>query len=84
MTTLNTPTGIEYAQYAFLKAGLRMESVGMKTRGGALRPKHAKLLGLSPRAPYADFINAVKVRMNELLEQAKEESLNAANDPACN
>lgn len=52
----DTPDGISYFRFASIKAQLKMEKVGLKSRGGALRPRLAKEFGLSPRAPHSDYI----------------------------
>lgn len=48
-----------------LRGMLRLEKVGMKTRGGALRPRIAKEFGLSPRAKHDAFIDTI----NHILAQ---------------
>lgn len=48
-----------------LRGMLRLEKVGMKTRGGALRPRIAQEFGLSPRATHDAFIRAI----NTILDQ---------------
>lgn len=81
MTTTNAPTTtpnaecvvltgkteIAYGRLAMLKGALRLESVGLKTRGGALRPKVAAELGLKARDPYPVFIARVVALMEEAL-----------------
>ena len=57
---------IARVRLASLRGMLRLESAGMKSRGGALRPKIAAEFGLSPRAAFADYIKAVEARMQEL------------------
>lgn len=60
---ITTPEGINAYRLASIRAALRLESVGMKTRGGALRPKIAKELGLRPRDSYATFIKELDTRI---------------------
>lgn len=67
MTVLNTPEGVSYARYASLKGMLKLESLGMKSRSGALRPRLAKEFGLAPRASYDAYIAYCYGRMQELL-----------------
>lgn len=67
MTIAHTPEAISFYRLASLKGMIRMESVGMKSRGGALRPRIAAELGLKPRAPHAEFIAEIQRRMDELI-----------------
>jgi hypothetical protein len=67
MTTVNTPEGISYFRFASLKGQLKLESVGLKSSSGALRPQLAKEFGLKPRAPHAEYIAYCIARMNELI-----------------
>lgn len=69
MLIADTPRGIEYFRLASLKYQLRLEQAGMKSSGGALRPRLASEFGLNKRAPYADYIRAIEVRMATLLEE---------------
>lgn len=67
MFTADTPRQIELFRLASLKSQLKLEQVGMKSSGGALRPRLAGEFGLNKRAPYADYIKAVQVRMDNLM-----------------
>lgn len=51
-----TGGGIDYFRYCSIKHQLRLEGLGLKSSGGALRPRLAKEFGLKPRAPYAEYI----------------------------
>lgn len=66
MTTVNTPDGVEYFRLANLKQQLKLEKLGMRSRGGAIRPRIAKEFGLNPRAPHASYIEIVEQRMEAL------------------
>lgn len=66
---LNTPAQISAYRLASIRGMLKLERAGMKTRGGALRPRIAAELGLSPRASYDAFI----ARIESMLEQIKGE-----------
>ncbi len=66
MLLANTPRQIELFRLMSLKSQLKMEQAGMKSSGGALRPRLAAEFGLNRRAPYADYIKAVQVRMDNL------------------
>lgn len=72
-TTISTPTGIAYVRLASLKGMVNLESKGLKSRAGPIRPRIAAELGLKPRAPYQAFIAAIQKRMDELLAQRQEE-----------
>ncbi|MFA9216829.1 MAG: hypothetical protein ACEQSK_06955 [Sphingomonadaceae bacterium] len=65
----DTPDGIEYAGLAGIKYQLKLEKVGMKTRGGPVRPRIAAQLGLRPRASHDDFIAAVEAKMAALRDK---------------
>ena len=67
--SVSTPEGIDYFRFSSVKAQLKMEKVGLKSSGGALRPRLAKEFGLSPRAPHDDYIAYCVARMNECLEK---------------
>lgn len=69
MTTANTPDGISYFRLASLKAQLKMEKVGLKGSGGAIRPRVAKEFGLKPRDSHDKFIAAVQAEMDKLIER---------------
>jgi hypothetical protein len=51
-------------RFVSLRGMLKLESVGMKTRGGSLRPRLADEFGLKPRAPYATYIAAVQLKID--------------------
>lgn len=66
---INTPDGIAFARLASMKAAVKMESRGMKmSRGLNVTAMARKELGLKARAPHADVIAALEVKMNEMLE----------------
>lgn len=65
MTMLAGDNAVSYARFAALKGALKLESLGMKTRGGALRPRLAKEFGLSPRAPHLDYIGHCVLEMEK-------------------
>lgn len=67
MTTVSTPAGIQYARLASLKAQLKLEAVGLKSSGGAIRPRIAKEFGLSSRAKHSEFIRVIQEKMDALL-----------------
>lgn len=59
---------VEFTRLASIKAQLKLEKLGLKSRGGALRPRLAKEFGLSPRAKHDDYIAYCQSRMEELLK----------------
>lgn len=62
-TVVNTPEGIAAFRLLSLRGMLRMERVGMKTRGGALRPRIAAEFGLKPRDSYEQYIAAIEAKL---------------------
>ncbi len=69
-----TGKGVGYVRLASLKGMLNLESKGLKSRAGPLRPKLAAEFGLKPRAPYTDFIAAIQAKMEEMLPEIQEEN----------
>lgn len=69
MNVFNTPRQIELFRLVSLKSQLKLEQAGLKSSGGALRPRLAAEFGLNKRAPYADYIKAVQVRMDNLTRE---------------
>ena len=59
MTTV-TGEGIDLFRLLSLKYQLKLESVGLKSSGGAIRPRIAKEFGLSPRAPHSAYIEKIE------------------------
>ena len=62
--------GIEPNHYRLvsLKGMLKLESLGMKTRGGALRPRLAREFGLKPRSTYDEFIGAINKKLEGITD----------------
>lgn len=71
-TVLTTPTEISFARLASLKGMLKLEKLGMKTRGGALRPRIAAEFGLKPRDSYDKFIETLQAKMDAMLKAKQE------------
>ena len=63
--TTFTGAGIDAFKLASWRGMLKLELLGMRTRTGALRPKLAKALGLSARAPYEAYLEAVEQKLQE-------------------
>jgi hypothetical protein len=74
MTTISTPNGIAFARLASLKGMLKLEKVGLKTRGGALRPRIAAELGLKKSDSHDKFIAEIQSRMDKALAEATQTS----------
>lgn len=68
-----TGAGITLFRLLALRGMVRMESHGMKTRGGAIRPRIAEELGLRARATYADFLNRIEELIAAIKSDIKEE-----------
>lgn len=64
--TLDTPDKIMAFRLLSLRAQLKLESKGMKSSGGALRPRLAAEFGLSQRAKREDYIEAINKKLKEL------------------
>ena len=72
--TIATGEGVSYMRLATLRGMLRLESVGMKSRNGPVRPRIAAEFGLKPRDSFTTYINAVQAKMNELAPLVQEEN----------
>jgi hypothetical protein len=59
---------MDYARLARIKGALKLESVGIRTGGVAIRPQLAEEFDLGPRAPYHRYIEVCEKRMKVLLE----------------
>lgn len=71
----DTPASIRFYRLCSLRGMLRMESKGMKSRGGALRPQIAEELGLKPRDSYDKFIKEVQKRIDQYQTDAVNRAL---------
>lgn len=67
--TVNTPDGISYFRLSSLKLQLKMEAKGLKSSGGAIRPRVAKEFGLKPRDSHEKYIEVIQAKMDEILKQ---------------
>lgn len=63
MTVISTPAGVAAVRLLSLRGMLRLEKIGLKTRGGALRPRIASEFGLPPRSSHDDFIAAIEKKL---------------------
>lgn len=64
ITSSAMPAHVSFFRLCQLRGALKMEKIGLKGRGGALRPQIAAELGLKPRASYDDFIAEVQKRID--------------------
>ena len=71
----DTPDRVGYFRLASLKGMLKLEKAGLKTRGGAIRPRIAGELGLKARDPHDKFIAEIERRMGELFAAQQDEML---------
>ena len=68
-TVVNTPDGIAAFRLLSLRGMLKLEKVGLKTRGGALRPRICAEFGLNKRDPHDVFIAAINAQLAVLHER---------------
>lgn len=66
MTQVFVGTGIEAFRWASVKYQLKLEKHGMKSSGGALRPRLAAELGLKPRDSHDLYITEVQAKLDML------------------
>lgn len=64
-----TGKGVDVFRLVSIKGQLTLEEKGIRSSGGALRPRLAKEFGLSPRAPHAKYIEAIEKRIEETRAQ---------------
>lgn len=62
-----TGEAIPYVQLAAVKGALKLESLGMKMRGGSLRKRWAVHLGLKPSTKYPELIAHIEKLMRDML-----------------
>lgn len=63
----STPEAISYVRLASLKGMVNLESKGLKSRAGPIRPKIAAEFGLKPRDSYDKFIAAIVAKMETII-----------------
>jgi hypothetical protein len=67
---------VNYYCLATWKSALKLEKVGLKSSGGAIRPRIAERLGLKPRQDRDVFIARIQELMNQILaEKAAREAI---------
>lgn len=75
-STVVSPNATEEVNYfglASWKGALKLEKVGLKSSGGAIRPRIAARLGLKPRDKHDVFIARIQELMNEILANREAE-----------
>lgn len=65
-TQVFTGAGINLFRLASLKGQLKLESKGLKSSGGAIRPRIAAEFGLSPRASHEKYIEVIQARIDQI------------------
>jgi hypothetical protein len=73
--TITHPKAIECFRLASLIAQLKLEKVGMTSRGGALRPRICKEFGLSRVAKHDVYIEVIKQKKDELTQELIKEGV---------
>lgn len=66
--TTFTGDGVAIYQLLSQKMQLKLEAKGLKSSGGALRPRLAAGLGLKPRDSHEKFIAAIEAKLAVLKE----------------
>jgi hypothetical protein len=69
MFIADTPDKIRYFRLASVKGMLKLESKGLKGRGGALRPRLAEF-GLKPRDGYVKYITYIEKELEKVRQHA--------------
>jgi hypothetical protein len=68
MLIADTNEKIEYFNLSRAKSAIKLESLGMKSRGGSLRKKFAIHFGLKSNASHEQVIEKIQEKMNELMK----------------
>jgi hypothetical protein len=72
MIIADTPNKIEYFNLSRAKSAIKLESVGLKSRGGSVRKMYAIHFGLKPSASHEIVIQKIQEKMNELIQLEKQ------------
>lgn len=72
----NATEEVNYFCLASWKGALKLEKVGMKSSGGAIRPRIAERLGLKPRDKHDVFIARIQELMNQIIAERQAEGAN--------
>jgi hypothetical protein len=64
---ISEPNKIAAFRLLSLRAQLRLEARGIKSSGGAIRPRIAAEFGLKPRDSYDTYILAINKKIGELV-----------------
>jgi hypothetical protein len=76
--TAHTPEEISYFRLASIKSQLKLEKVGLKSRGGALRPRICKEFGLPKTRPHDEFIAVIQKRMDDIIAAKQAQTVEVA------
>jgi hypothetical protein len=63
-----TGSAIDVFRWKSVISQLKLEKVGLKSSGGALRPRLAAQLGLKPRDSHDKFIQAIETKIAAIRE----------------
>lgn len=63
MTIIDTPEGIARVQLVAVRGALKLEKLGMKSRGGSIRKGWAVRLGLKASAKHDEVIAEITRRL---------------------
>lgn len=66
---LTTPDQIEYFRLASMKQRVKLESIGLKSRGISIRKHMAQELGLKSSASYEVVIGEIDKKLSKMLEE---------------
>ncbi len=72
-TAFTTPAELSHFQLCAIRGRLKLESKGLKFRGGATRPAVAASLGLKPRDTYDKFLSVIETKIEESRAQLQGE-----------
>jgi hypothetical protein len=69
MSVAQTPDQVSAFRLLSIRAQLRLEKMGMKSSGGALRPRLAKEFGLASRDPHDKYIAHIETKLAEIRQR---------------
>lgn len=68
-TTFRGPVATQLFRWTSIKHQLKLEQLGLRSSGGAIRPRIAKELNLSPRQSYVVYEAAILEKICKLENQ---------------
>jgi hypothetical protein len=69
MTTFRGPVATQLFRWTSIKHQLKLEAAGLRSSGGAIRPRIAAELGLKPRDAYVKYQVAIELKIVSLKSQ---------------